>query len=503
MSITNNIRLLAHQSLPEQLPEGSILMFVNDNLDTVCKLVEESAENHSMGEIDAQIEEAMEKRRRHRQQRPNEPFNDPPTSRWAFYIPEPYKQESKGLNQAQLAIYDDFGRHVRIPAANHMNNASVDTNRQLPDVLTESYLPNLPTPAEAPALPRPVIQQQRIQAPPSVPTQQSHPSVNGYVDLPNAVDRMQELLTELQHAVREAPEEHIRELSPAAPTREIYDQLLHLIASSDVQKDTLALAAGQRATLALYTEAKLRLEIEVLVQFLNQICSISASTARQLVAYLANLDDERVFNATVTVCLLRTQLIDLRHVDMQTAKALAARRAIALTFLDDLIDELIMSEQPAALRADFALSFSALTQMLAEDANNDRARAVMSKLMGPSSVPQGLPSPPETSKHDQFEYIFEEWVRLQRPDVLDRSIAAFVHQLHSREILADSDDLSLFLRIGIDVSIESYEQEEISPYGNLDNAYLNVDAFAKLVASLVAYQSDVAGAAQGLSLIHI
>ena len=43
MSIMNNIRILASRNLPDQLPEGQILMFVNDNIDTVCGLVERAA----------------------------------------------------------------------------------------------------------------------------------------------------------------------------------------------------------------------------------------------------------------------------------------------------------------------------------------------------------------------------------------------------------------------------------------------------------------------------
>ncbi|KAG9576978.1 Not1-domain-containing protein, partial [Aureobasidium melanogenum] len=161
MSISNNIRILAAQNLREPLPEGSILMFVNDNLDTVCKLVEDAAESQSMAEIDAQIQESMERRKRHNEQRPSEPFNFPAVSRWAFFIPDPYRQEPGGLNPQQLAIYEEFGRQMRLPAAPHANAVSQDNTRQLQE-LTDNYLTSLPTPAEAPAIPRQGQQQQRV-----------------------------------------------------------------------------------------------------------------------------------------------------------------------------------------------------------------------------------------------------------------------------------------------------------------------------------------------------
>ena len=90
MSIMNNIRVMVRE-LPEEeqgLPEGHVLMFVNDNLDLVCSTVEQAAEVSSLTEIDMQIEESVRIRRLFRNSRPGEPFKDANISPWAFYIPE-------------------------------------------------------------------------------------------------------------------------------------------------------------------------------------------------------------------------------------------------------------------------------------------------------------------------------------------------------------------------------------------------------------------------------
>jgi len=492
MSISNNIRILASQSLQEPLPEGSILMFVNDNLDIVCKMVEDAAESQSKAEIDAQIQEALECRRRHREQRPSEPYNNPAVSRWAFFIPDPYRQEPGGLNPQQLAIYEDFGRQMRMPSVSHTTNTSQDSNRQIQDVLGDAYVPNLPTPAEAPALPRQAAQQQQ-----RVNMQTPQSQINGYVESQNIGDRVMDLLSELQRAAREAPEEHIHELSQNAPVREIFEQLVRLIEGS-MQRDGLAMGAGQRAMLLVYTDAKSRLEVEVLIQFLNQLCVISLPTARQLVTHLITIDDDRVFNAAVTVCLLKTGLIDLPHVDNQVARAVHQRRSIAAEFLGALMDELVLGEHPGAFRADFVLSFGALSQWVGdeEDANNDFAKEIMNKLQEPSRVPNGTPSPPESDKQDQLEYVFEEWVRLQRPDVPERYLAAFIHQLHMRQLINDREDFAAFLRVCIDMSVNAYEREETLAFGTLDHAYIQVDALARLIVSFVAYQDEADGAVQ-------
>ena len=490
MSMSNNIRVLAQSQLPDQLPEGSILMFVNDNLDTVCKLVEDSAESFSVAEIDAQLEAAYENRNRHRQQRPNEAFNDPPVSRWSFYMQEPYRQEQGGLNQHQLAIYEDFGRQLRLPSASHANNTSQDSRGQLPDVLSDTYLPNLPTPSGQPVMPRQAVQQQqRLQGTPSVQSQQSHPQVNGYMDPADVARRIEELILELQHVAREAEEDRISKLPANSATRDVYETLVHLIDSS-VQKDHFALFAGQRATHLLYNEAKSRLEVEVFVQFLNQICAMSVSTARQLITYLSTLDDDRAFNAAVTVSMLKVMLVDLRHVDSQIARAVAARRPVVLDFFNDIIDELLLSEQPGSLRADFVQAYTAFSQWAQEEQDNEKIKEILDKLQQPTQVPDGVSTPTaEEERTVQLEYVFEEWVQLQRADLSEKSLAAFINQLGDRKVISTDEDLAAWCRVCIDASVEGYEREETSPFGVIDHAYIHVDAFAKLIASLVTYQT--------------
>lgn len=491
MSISNNIRILASNTLHEPLPEGSILMFVNDNLDTVCKLVEDAAESQSKAEIDAQIEEAITRRRNHLEHPSNEPFNHPVVSRWAFFIPEPYRQEPGGLNTAQLSIYEDFGRQRGLPSAQHSSNASQDT-RQLQDVIGDSFLPNLPTPAEAPAMPRQGAgQQQRL------PIQTSQGEVNGFLETHNIADRVLDMLTDLQRASREAPEEHIQELGPNAPVREIFEQVVRLV-ERHPQKDALAIHAGQRATVLIYTEAKSRLEIEVLVQFLNQLCTISVSTAKQLLMYLMALDDDRAFNPAVVVCLLKAGLIDLHHVDGQTAAAINHDRIIAVEFLGAIFDELLLNEHPGALRADLILSIGALDQYLKNETDSEIAKEVKAKLETASPIPNGVSTPAEADdQKDQLEYLFEEWVRLQRPDAPERYLAAFVWQLHKRGVIANPEATSEFLRCCIEMSVLAYEEQEASYYGTVDSAYVQVDALARLLVSLVAYQGSTEGAVQG------
>ncbi|KAF2765700.1 Not1-domain-containing protein [Teratosphaeria nubilosa] len=498
MSITNNIRILASSMLPEQLPEGQILMFVNDNIDRVCSLVEDAAEEHSLAEIDAQMAQAMEDRRRHNEQRPNENYNIPPVSRWAQMIPDPFRQDPNagGLNRQQLGLYEDFGRQARIAPTAHATTASQDARGQLPtDVLGDGYLPSLPTPAEAPAqLTRPTPQQRAMAM-----QQQDPHQVNGYIDSHNIGQRTLELMQDLQQAAREATEEHLTQLTDASPVRQIYHQLCILIDTSMANRDSLATAAGQQALMIIYSEAQQRLEVEVFCRFATVMCKISVQASRHLITYLASTDDDKIFKAIPTAVLLSEHVLDIGHIDALSAKALKMRRDVVLPFLRDLLDEVLLNEDTNVLRSDFAQSYEALGQWINEEPGNEGVREIISKLQIPAGQQNGVPSPPQQddlSKQDRLEYIFEEWVRLQRKETPERSYLAFVRQLEQRHVISTPDEATTFFRSCLDSCVADFERAIGRPYASQDEAYIHTDALAKLMAFIVVYQNPVNGAPQ-------
>ncbi|KAF2730810.1 Not1-domain-containing protein [Polyplosphaeria fusca] len=493
MSIMNNIRLMSRELPEHALPEGHVLMFVNDNLDLVCGTVEHAAEMSSMAEIDLQIEESVRLRRVMRTTRPNEPFKDGNISPWAFYIPEPYKQTSGGLNREQLAIYEEFGRQSRgVP---HATNASQDSGRQVPDVLQDQFaaVPNLPTPAAAPAEPRQPAQQPRLPAHP--PAQQ----LNGYMEPPvpeRSQRSVQELLVELMQIVKEAPEERLSDLPPNNPISVIFDQLVAGIEFTGANKDTFAFRIAGEITNHLFSADSRRLEVEVLAHVLATLCSISVQTSRQVLMWLATMsEDDRIMNATVMACLMEVGLIDMHRLNATIAKAIHQRRLAAIEMLSALMDDILLSEHPSVLRADFALSIDAVTNWLAEDPDLEIGKHILSKLQVPP-VDLSLTPPATAGQKDQLEYVFDEWVHLQLPDTPKKSVAAFIYQLHEMKVMKTQEDGIEFIRVCVDASVASYEHEESLPYGSgsPDTATVNVDALGKLVVSLVVFQGEEEGA---------
>lgn len=503
MSMTNFIRSM-QADLPDQaLPEGAILMCVNDNLDAACSMVEKAAEQRSMPEIEANIEEHLAARRRHRANRPNEVFIDPMINRWAFFIPEPYRQTPGGLNKDQMAIYEEFTRQPRGPA-NHVQNASTDSGRQLPDVLQETYpsVPSFPTPAEPPVIPhqppqQPQQQQQSRMQPPPVPVSVPQHQVNGFMDVNTLQERILDLLSDLQRVVREAPEQYAKELSRGSPVMDILDQLLYLLVSAPPYVEQIALATAQRICVTLYNQTEQALEIRVLVQLLNKLCQISSSTAKEVVLWMANTDDERAFNVPVTVALLDSGLMELHRVDSTLTKAIQQRKVVAVDFLANLMNEVLLNERPIALRADFASSLEAVGSWLSEDPSLTVAKDLIQRLKD-SGMPEVVKAEPDERsrlKRYQMEYIFSEWVGIcSHPSSTDRTYSAFISQLHQKQIMNTQEASALFFRLCIDASVEMFEQEDLDPAGNTCDAYIHIDALAKLVVLLVKYQGEANGA---------
>ncbi|KAI6918587.1 Not1-domain-containing protein, partial [Hortaea werneckii] len=492
MSIMNNIRILAARNMSDQLPEGQIIMFVNDNIDTVCSLVENAAEEHSLAEIDAQLDQAVQDRKRHIEQRPNEPFNNPPVSRWATLIPEPFRQDphphginANGLNRQQLQLYEDFGRQARMTPAAHAASMSQDARGQLPDVLSEQYLPNLPTPAEGPVMPRAAPQQRIIQG---------QGQANGYIDTPEIGRRMLELMQDLQQAIHEAPEEHLHEIGENAPITRLFRELIILLDSTP-QRDHLALAAGQHSLMLIYNQPEKRLEVEVFCRLLKHFTLVSQPAGRHLAMYLASYEDDKLFNAPATICLIREGMLDVQHIDIQASKSLRARRIQILPFMKEILDEAIIGESSVALRADFVLTYEALGQWVAEEPNNDELRDLVAKLQLQPNPQNGMPSPPQQDQQDQLEYLFEEWVRMQNKNAPERAQMAFLYQLQEKRVIAEPEESAKFFRACLEVCRTGFERATSMPYGDHD-AYVEIDALAALIRYLVIHQSAIDGQPQ-------
>ena len=497
MSMNNHIRLQQDETPENTIPEGAVLMCVNDNLDTACEIVQRQAEERSMPEIEVHIENEILIRRQHRTNHPNEQFISPAYNGWSRFIPEPYKIAAGGLKPEQMAIYTEFARQSRGPPS-HGQTPSADSGRQLPDVLQEAFaaVPNLSTPAEPPTLPHHPPQQNQMgrMLPPSLPNVGQQAQPNGFYEPRLVQDKIQDLLESIIHLTRERPERALKELDQKGPLVNAINQMWDLIVSAPVRVESVAWTSAHMACSALYQDTDNLLAVDVLVQLLDKLCQLSSSIYKQVVNVFVDQDEEKVLNAAVTTALLEVGLLDVRQVDVVIAKLLSDRREEAIQALSDIMDALLLNDRPVVLRADFAASLSALGQWLSSAPNLTSAADLVSRLRD-WGAPEITPfEPDERSRIRQFhsQYTFNEWLTLcGQPNPSDKILGAFISQLHSRQMLNTQEDVTLFLRICVDYAVDVYENED----GNgANDGYFAIDGLAKLVVLLVKHQGEADGA---------
>ena len=505
MSMTNYIRM-AQAELPDQaFPEGAILMSVNDNIDVACSIVEKQAEERSMPEIETHIEAEIAARRQHRINNPNESFQDPAFSHWSTFIPEPYKQSFNGLNQEQMAIYLDFARQSRGPAS-HGQSASADSGRQLPDVLQDAFAPgpNVHTPASdlsIPHQPQQQHQQHQQQAgrmlPPPVPNPMTSNQMNGYMSLEVVQDRLHDFLADISRLLKDNSEKSVSDLQSDLPAVvETLNQAWDLIAASP---DSLAMNCAEDICKAVYTESMARLEIEVFAHLLGRLCQIYPNIRKEVAVWATSQSETKLLNFDVTVALVKAEIMSMKQVDTSVTGLLYNGVEVAVDFLSDIMEALLLNDHPIALRADFSRSLGALGHWLMERPDHQGARELTQRLKdwGMRQLDDSKPDERGLIKKHQLQYIFTEWTAICNAfpkSPVDQVFTVFIFQLHQKQLLNSEEDMAVFIRLCVDAALETYMFLSLDAEENSNEAFFKFDWLARLIVLLVKNQGEQEGA---------
>ena len=498
MSISNYIRRPAQEDLPEQLlPEGAILMCVNDNLDTACGLVEQAAEQRAMAEIDQVIEGDMEERRRWVSEGGGRDFVPTGINRWSAWIPEPYKQSIGGLNEAQRAVYEEFDRRVH-GMNHHLPHASTDTTgRQIPDVLQDTLaMPNLSTPADQPVLPHqsPLVQQESRMLP-----AMQQPRINGFADTMPPHERILVLIEDIQKAARSSETARVKDLEKNGAIFQDFRQILILLTTS--QRPTTDMLARQIAEKICATFAQKPpegpLEAEVLALLLSKLCQLSDLIVRDVLRWMTANEELILASSNVVVALITAGLLEISRVDASISSSLVNHDTHGLDILEEIMDQMLFTDEPVALRADFANSLVAMSIWVKEQPDLPIASTISAKLKA-----HGMPdfvsveiSDKAKAKQDQMRYVFNEWVGIfESIGQNDGTCAGFLQEFHKEQTINGTQDLAEFFRICIDSCIDCYDREAQSPRGSVEVAFAHIDALARLVITLVKFQGQTNGA---------
>ena len=509
-NFSNYMRAMASDLPQGGLPEGTILLCVNSNLDVASGIIEKATEERAVPEIEELLEGELDARRRHRIQRPNEPYVDRDLSRWAMTIPAPYKLQPSmsGLNPEQMAIYEDFARHPRPAAASaaapaggapssHVPSASDATRSLANEVLQEQYssVPSAPTPAETPS-----AVATNVTAAAQQMQQYSHLHGGGAAGMVNGgrqaggsmdgrvvAERIQKLVVEFQRAVAEASElQHFSDLPRSHPVIDVIDALVQIIIKTQQTSEDFAMFAAEQMCQLLFSGMENNLGYEAGVHIIETLRKIAGPALSHRVSQIFQQQPiAHLLNLALISALLGTDLLDWRSIDKAVASALKLRKDGSLAFFLSLLEMTLLNDSPVTLYADFAHSLEEAWFWVDEQPDNPTCQQFKAKVMGSvAAQPSSLAGRQEgltPGRRDQLDYIFDEWVQLcNNPNASDKLASHFVEQMHAQRVIASRDDFFVFMRLAIDKSVDKFELQ-LQAGGSMTDGYMAIDAATRLV----------------------
>lgn len=474
------------------LPEGTIIMCVNSNLDLASGVIEEAAERRAVPEIEEMIEPELEARRRHRMQRPNQPYVDVSLNRWAMTMPDPYKMAPSmgGLNPEQMAIYEEFQRQPR-PATttntpSHVASASDATRSMANDVLSDQYssLPAIPTPAETPALPPAAGHAPSYSHGHAGLTNGRQPAGTG-ADLSILAQRTQKLFRDLQAVATEASEEHYDELPRGHAVLETMDALISVIIKTRTTSEDYVTFVMLSMCEALVSPVEDNLVLETFIHALTTIRRIIGPGVSDFAKNFFQRVDmpQRFLRLPLIKAFAGTEFLDWRTLDEALARQIRQKDHAGLQLLDEIIKMTILSDMPMALFANVGLSVDAAYSWIMEETEvtrGDHLKSVLDAVRSSRARDDRI-----SARQEQVEYVFDEWVnRFRSAQMTDKLARNFLKQMHESDVVRSKDDLFFFIRAALDSSVAHFEQA-INGGISIDDAYIFVDALTKLVMEFV------------------
>ncbi|KZT03564.1 Not1-domain-containing protein [Laetiporus sulphureus 93-53] len=471
----------------EQIASDHIVfLLVQDNLDLACQAIEKAAMDRAIVDVDEGFAAAYEARRRHREQRPGQPFWDPtaPQSGLATTFPEPLRIRPTGIQPMQAAVYEDFGSDPRRRTFTSRPSSTASYPR--PDQLAASaYGPS--------ALPEQTLPGQT------------------FLRHQDAMDRFNALGKDLEALLLQYPTLSLAALPPSHDVRLLVRQILFL-ANDSIDRQRTPLLMSQKIVQLLY-KTPTQLGRDIYVAILEQLCRSFEEVAKEAITWLIYADDERKYDVPVTVTLLRSGLISVAQQDQQLAKSLYIEaKPSLLTFAAELVRECLSTEPPLASQSQFANTLEALAQLSqAGKANEDVLRLLddlrgirrpTAPAVGDGQIVRQASVKPETEQlREKLFFWFQQWVTIfQRSHSPEKSFVPFITQMTKQGILKLEDVSSFFFRVCAESSVNSYIK--CVNAGEYDYAFQALDAMSRLIVYIIKYHGDASGHNNDQAKVH-
>ncbi|CDS10313.1 hypothetical protein LRAMOSA02989 [Lichtheimia ramosa] len=471
MSMVTNLRaIFMSNGLTDAMAEQAVLLTVSDNLDLVCAVIEKVAMEKATGDIDEVLRNSYASRKKHREQRPGQPYFDLDVysmTRYPASLPEPLRAKSTGLQPNQLRVYEDFTRIPR--TAQQVPDADRSLSQSRADAAAttmSSYGYNAMGPAAG-----------------------ANAGYDGMPIQPNAhqiLERFTQYLAELEKLASQTNAPNFASLPPLHDIRVIIRQV-PMLALSSFDKVETARAFAQKVVSLLY-KSETQLVREMYVVLLERLCEVSPNVGTLVTYWLTHVDDERKYNVPVTIALMKAGLINIAEQDRELGLLVDSGRMVAIDFAAMLVHTCIFEENIASPQ-DFVVSLEAISRLRGKVP--DSVLVLMESLHGAGQNRGKDIQDEEAGLREHLQYLFAEWVRLcQHPSTTEKAQSTFILQL-SQQVISKSEDMSsLFFRLCVEMSVDRAAKLKQVPGQSPGVPYQLIDAFSKLVIGLLKLQME-------------
>ncbi|KAI9023310.1 CCR4-Not complex component, Not1-domain-containing protein [Hyaloraphidium curvatum] len=485
--------LLAQNGISEQaIPEQAIFLTVADNLELAVSIIEKTAAEKALPEIDEALANAYTNRRKHRE-RTGQPYFDVAVftaSRYPNTLPDILRLKPTGLSGQQLRVYEDFARisrYVAVPG---------------PQADGADRVPRIAGPASTPGA-RPEAnfypQQQLIAPPPALPAAQlppTAPAEDAPIPMQQALDKIGQFLMEMDKVIMQnVATTNTMANSPIEQDLKLYLRQIMLLVQRCIGKDEAALVLSQKVVRLLYRN-EASLSREVYVSLLERLCEASQKVSKEVTQWLLYADDERKYNVSLYQIILKTRLLNVAELDMQLARLMEGGRTPVMDFAAKLIKACITDDPPTATQNDFINSIEVLNRLAQRGKTTESLLSLLEEFRKRNPMLTGKDLTVKengegVALRDQLQFLFTEWVRLyNHPGSNEKTQAAYILQLQQQGVLKGEDVSSLFFRVCTELSVELYLKHKSVPGAPQYLAYQAVDAFARLIVLFVKYHAD-------------
>ncbi|KAL0097780.1 Not1 transcription factor, partial [Phycomyces blakesleeanus] len=490
LSLISNLRnIFLASGLTEAVAEQTAHITVFDNLELVCTVIEKAAMEKATIDVDEAMMNAYTARKKHREQRPGQPYFDMEifsVSRYPATLPEPLRSKPNGLQSSQLRVYEDFARISRsAPSGNPSFEAERGSRLSRPESGPFGYgygNNGHPMPSAGGG-------NVGFDGPP------------GQLSAHQTLERFSQYMTELEKLANQTNVSSFGALPNHHDIRAIIHQI-PILALSSFDKEEAARTFAQKVVQLLY-KSETQLSRETFVVLLENLCEVAPNVGTLVTSWLTHADDERKYNVPVTVALIKSGLIHLPEQDLELGHLIDIGRTTAIDFTARLIRACVFGETPLATRQEFMSSLEALGRlrgnvpesvlMLMEDIRRYSQSQVKDaqdiRRLAQNQVKDAQED--EATLRGQLEYLFTEWVHLyQHPATTEKAHNAFIAQFAQQSIFKVEDVSMLFYRVCIEASVEHAIKFKEIPGQSPSLAYQPIDAFSKLAIGIVKLQTD-------------